>query len=89
MSWFLMGYLLILSVVGFVVMGIDKAKAKAGRFRIPERLLFYLAIAGGSVGICAGMYLFRHKTRHLTFKLGIPILIIVQAMLICWLAMNT
>ena len=77
----LLGYAAALSAFCFLLMGLDKKKAQKGRRRVPERLLLYLAILGGSIGIYAGMWVFRHKTRHMSFTLGLPILIILQAIL--------
>ena len=71
-------YLLAVNLALFALMGIDKWKAKNGRWRIPEKTLFGLALAGGSVGGIAGMQLFRHKTKHLSFKLGFPAILIAQ-----------
>lgn len=72
------GYLAILNITGFLLMGIDKYKAVHKHFRIPERVLFGAALLGGSFGAIAGMYLFRHKTRRLTFTAGMPLILIVQ-----------
>ncbi len=59
-------------------MGIDKAKARRRAFRIPEARLFGIALLGGSLGSIAGMYVFRHKTRHWYFVLGMPAILILQ-----------
>ena len=64
-----------MSFVLFAMMGIDKALAKRGAWRVPERTLFALALFGGALGGLIGMYLFRHKTRHTSFKAGLPILL--------------
>ncbi|MBD9014278.1 MAG: DUF1294 domain-containing protein, partial [Lachnospiraceae bacterium] len=58
------GWCILFSFIGFCSMGIDKRKARLGKWRIPERTLFLIAILGGSPGSIAGMYLFHHKTRH-------------------------
>ena len=71
-------YLLAVNVLLFALMGIDKWKAKNGRWRIPEKALFLTAALGGSIGGIAGMQLFRHKTKHLSFKLGFPAILIAQ-----------
>ena len=68
----------IMNLIAFVVMGIDKRKARLNAWRTPEKLLFILAIAGGAVGIWAGMRVFKHKTRKLKFSLGVPAIFIVQ-----------
>lgn len=69
----------LLNLAGFCAMGMDKHRAAARRWRIPEKTLFGIALLGGSLGCLAGMYLFRHKTRHLSFTLGIPLILLVQA----------
>ncbi|WP_406660478.1 DUF1294 domain-containing protein [Methanolobus sp. ZRKC3] len=66
-------YLLAVNVIAFSVMGIDKKKAINKKYRIPEKTLFAWAIAGGSVGSIAGMQFFRHKTRHMSFRVGMPL----------------
>lgn len=75
---FLIGYVIITNVIGFLLMVIDKLKARRRGFRIPEATLFIVAIIGGSIGSILGMYLFRHKTRHRTFTIGMPAILIVQ-----------
>lgn len=75
-------YILAINLVLFAAMGIDKWKAQHGRWRIPERTLFLLAILGGSMGGILGMRLFRHKTRHNSFRLGFPAILIAQLALI-------
>lgn len=71
-------YVIVMNVVGFLVMGIDKLKARKHRRRISERTLFAISIISGSVGMLAGMYTFRHKTRHVKFVVGIPVIIAIQ-----------
>lgn len=75
---YLILYLLIINAASFLLMLIDKQKARKKQWRIPERTLFLSAILGGSIGALAGMYLFRHKTKHLSFTLGIPAILIAQ-----------
>ena len=83
------GYLLVLmavmSVFLFVMMGLDKGKARRGAWRISEKTLFVFALLGGAVGGTAGMFLFHHKTRHWTFRLGFPLLAAAQIGLCLWL----
>ena len=74
----LLYYLLIINAVGFLLMLVDKWKAKKNRWRVRESTLLLIAALGGSVGSLAGMYLFRHKTRHLKFTLGIPLILAAQ-----------
>ena len=71
-------YLVILNIAGFISMGIDKAKAKKHAWRIPEKTLFLIAILGGSLGSILGMQVFRHKTKHIQFVVGIPLILVVQ-----------
>ena len=74
----LLCYLVAVDLVAFILCGIDKRRARKHQWRIPERRLFALALAGGSLGALAGMYVFRHKTRHRLFSWGIPLLFLVQ-----------
>lgn len=78
-------YLLIINAVGALLMLVDKRKAQKNLWRIPESTLFTAALLGGSLGCLAGMYTFRHKTKHLTFTLGMPLILIAQAALVVWL----
>ena len=71
-------YLLLINAAGFALMLTDKRKAFKYRWRIPERTLILVAAIGGSIGSLAGMYTFRHKTKHLKFTLGIPAILILQ-----------
>lgn len=77
----LLVYLLIINALGLLVMLADKYKAKKNLWRIPEATLMGIAIAGGSIGSLAGMYLVRHKTKHLKFTIGIPLILAIQIML--------
>ena len=79
-------YLIIINAAGFLLMLADKLKAKRSAWRIPEATLISIAAMGGSVGSLAGMYCFRHKTRHIKFTLGIPLVLIIQILLVLWLA---
>lgn len=72
-------YLLVLNLWGFALMGLDKSKARKRQWRIPERRLFAVALLGGSLGCILGMRLFRHKTRHGKFVLGMPAILLAQA----------
>ncbi|WP_406655761.1 DUF1294 domain-containing protein [Methanolobus sp. ZRKC2] len=74
-------YLLLVNIVAFSLMGIDKRKAKKKERRIPEKTLFIWAIIGGSIGSIIGMYFFRHKTRHPTFKIGLPFILLLQVLI--------
>ena len=78
-------YLLLINAVAFFLMLADKRKAKKNLWRIPEATLMMSAVLGGSVGALAGMNMFRHKTKHLKFRLGIPSILIAQIVLAVWL----
>ena len=71
-------YVAAMTLIAFVAMGWDKLCAKKGKWRVPEKTLFLLAILGGSIGSIAGMYAFRHKTQHWYFKIGFPIILVLQ-----------
>ena len=74
----ILAYVLLVNLVGFCLMGVDKRKAMKGAFRISEATLFIVALIGGSIGSLLGMYTFRHKTRHRTFVYGMPAILIIQ-----------
>ena len=67
-----------ISIIGFILMGVDKAKAKKGAWRIPEKTLLGLALIGGGAGVWLGMEVFRHKTKHWYFKFGVPAICILE-----------
>ena len=71
-------YLFLINAAGFVLMLSDKRKAVKGRWRIPERTLIGAAVLGGSIGCLLGMNLFRHKTQHPKFAVGIPVIFAIQ-----------
>ena len=73
-----LGYLLIINVIGFVLMFVDKKRAQNNQWRIKEATLFLTAAIGGSIGSLLGMKVFRHKTKHLSFLIGMPTILIVQ-----------
>ena len=74
----LLVYLVIINAAGFLLMLVDKIKAKKSRWRIPEATLFLVAVIGGSIGSIAGMYTFRHKTKHIKFIVGMPLILALQ-----------
>lgn len=78
MYLYLLIYLVIVNVIAFMLMGFDKRRAKRQVWRIPEKTLFLSAIIGGSIGAVLGMQVFRHKTKHLSFQIGMPAILIVQ-----------
>lgn len=73
----------VMNVVAFALMGIDKHKARAGKWRIKETTLFLVTALFGGLGGTLGMFVFRHKTKHWYFKIGFPALLVVQVVLIC------
>ena len=78
-------YLLIINAVGALAMLIDKIKARKKLWRIPEATLMAIAAIGGSIGVLAGMYLFRHKTRHAKFYIGVPVILVIQLAVLYYL----
>lgn len=74
--------LLVMNVLAFALMGIDKLKAKAGAWRVPEKTLFLVTALFGGLGGTLGMYFFRHKTKHWYFKFGFPALLVGQIVLL-------
>ena len=75
---YLLYYLAFINLLLFVLMGVDKAKAKRGSRRVPEATLFFLAVVGGSLGGLLGMAAFHHKTLHRSFRIGFPAILIAQ-----------
>ena len=75
-------WVILLSLLAFGLMGIDKRRARRGAWRVPERSFFLLALLGGAPGAIAGMWFFRHKTRHWYFKLGLPLILLIQAVVL-------
>ena len=82
-------YILGINVIAFLVYGIDKLKAKRGKWRIPESTLLLLAAIGGSIGAWLGMKVWHHKTMHKKFQYGVPLLIILQLALGAYLCIRT
>ncbi|MEW9051696.1 MAG: DUF1294 domain-containing protein [Neobacillus sp.] len=72
------GAYFIINLVGFMMMGIDKSRAKKRQYRISEKSLWLVALLGGAVGTTVGMQLYRHKTKHVTFKVGFPLLAVIE-----------
>ena len=71
-------YFIIINIIGFLIMYIDKRRAKKGKWRIPEKTLFIITALGGGIGTIAGMYTFRHKTQKLNFVIGFPFITILE-----------
>lgn len=81
---FLIPYLVIINAAAFLLMLVDKWKAKTNRWRIPEATLLGVAAVGGSVGALIGMYACRHKTKHIKFTAGIPLLMFAHVGFLLW-----
>lgn len=71
-------YFLVMNIITFLLMGYDKHEAKVNQWRISEKALFLFCLFGGSVGGICGMYAFRHKTQKWYFKIGFPLILIIQ-----------
>ncbi|WP_245712524.1 DUF1294 domain-containing protein [Anaerobacillus alkalilacustris] len=80
----IVAYAFFINIVSFIYMFVDKQKAIKGQWRISERKFFLLAIIGGSVGIMLGMRTFRHKTKHNSFRIGMPVIMIIQIVLMSY-----
>ena len=78
-------YLILANIIGFALMGIDKRRARKNAFRVPEATLFSVAFVGGSIGSILGMIIFRHKTKHWYFTLGLPLTLVLQILLVALL----
>ena len=86
---YLLNYLVIINIIAFIVYGIDKLKAKRGKWRITETTLLLLAIIGGSIGAWCGVKVWHHKTLHKKFRYGIPLIIALQTAMIGYLLKDT
>lgn len=71
-------YVFVMNLSGFFLMWTDKRRAIQKKYRVPEKVLFGISLLGGSVGTWAGMYAFRHKTRHWYFVIGMPLILLIQ-----------
>lgn len=81
-------YLIIINMIGFLVMLIDKQKAKHGSWRIKEATIFLITLLGGGIGTIAGMYMFRHKTKKLKFTVGLPVILIIEVILVIYICVK-
>lgn len=84
MKLFVMIYVIGMNVLGFCAMGVDKKRAVQKKWRISEKTLFLLAALSGSIGTWAGMYVFRHKTKHWYFVVGMPLILLIQVAIWYW-----
>ena len=78
-------YLAVINILGFLIMGLDKWKAKNGKWRIPENTLLLFTILGGGIGTISGMYIFRHKTKKAKFTVGMPAILVLEIALFIYL----
>lgn len=74
-------YLVIINIIGFLAMGLDKLKAKSGMWRIPENTLFTLCLIGGGIGTISGMFVFHHKTKKPQFIIGMPCILALEVLI--------
>lgn len=77
-------YLCLISLIAIILTAADKIKAKRGKWRVPEATLLIISALGGSAAMYIAMLLIRHKTKHVKFMLGIPIIIILQVIVVAW-----
>lgn len=77
-------YFIVINIIGFFIMWLDKRKAKKGAWRIPEKTLFIITALGGGIGTTAGMYAFRHKTQKIQFVIGFPFITILEIITIIY-----
>ena len=85
---YLIIYLIIINLTGFLAMAIDKRRSKRGEWRIKEGTLFMITLLGGGIGTISGMYICRHKTKKLKFTIGLPTIFIVEIILCIYLVMK-
>lgn len=81
-------YIILVNIIAFIMFGVDKYKARHNRWRIPEATLLCVAALGGSIGAWCGMKVWHHKTMHLKFKYGVPLIFILQVVLAIYIITN-
>ncbi len=81
-------YIIIINLIGFFAMWIDKKKAQKGAWRISEHTLFVITLLGGGIGTIAGMYTFRHKTKKMRFVIGFPTILMTEIILVIYLLLQ-
>ena len=81
-------YFIVMNLIGFFIMWLDKRKAKKGVWRIPEKTLFIITALGGGIGTTAGMYAFRHKTQKIQFVIGLPFITILEIITVIYFALK-
>ena len=82
---YIITYVIVINLIAFLAMYIDKKKAQKGKWRIKESTLFMLVLLGGGIGGIAGMYTFRHKTKKIKFTIGLPTILILEIILVIYL----
>ncbi|MBQ4095272.1 MAG: DUF1294 domain-containing protein [Oscillospiraceae bacterium] len=85
MKLIIIGVILAINIIAFFMYGLDKSKAKSGAWRIPEATLLGIAFFGGALGAFLGMKVFRHKTKHVQFFVGVPVMLVLQIALAVFL----
>lgn len=78
-------YFILINIIGLYVMHFDKQMAIQGKKRVPEKILWRLAILGGGIGVTIGMKWFRHKTKHTSFVIGLPAVAIIQVLFVLYI----
>ena len=81
-------YFIVINIIGFFIMWLDKRKSIKGSWRIPEKTLFIITALGGGIGTIAGMYTFRHKTQKIQFVIGFPVITILEIMTIIYFVLK-
>ena len=81
-------YFIVMNLIGFFIMWLDKRKAKKGAWRIPEKTLFIITALGGGIGTTAGMYAFRHKTQKIQFVIGLPFITILEIITVIYFVLK-
>ena len=81
-------YLVIINIIGFLIMGIDKKRAKMMEWRIPEKIFFLITLFGGGIGTIIGMYTFKHKTKKKYFTIGLPVILVIEILCIIYMALS-
>lgn len=84
----LIWYLAVINFTAWAAYGLDKGRARSGKWRIPERTLLLLALAGGSLGALAGMLMFRHKTRKAKFVISVPVMFVAHCVIVTVIALK-
>ena len=87
-TYIVLAYLAVMIIVGLIIMKVDKVKAEKKAWRIKEATLFLISAIGGSLGTWAGMYIFRHKTKHWYFVIGMPLIFFAHVAILVFLFVN-